>query len=137
MSTYFTGRRDLLMAHVYQPTGPGPLQHHQHFCLAIVPWTRELCVEQRRPVAAHADAGDRVGADNITANAISPGPFLTELTQAILDNPEAYRRFRAHVPLGRFAQPHEIVTACLFLASPASTYVTGAEIVVDGGWLTT
>jgi NAD(P)-dependent dehydrogenase (short-subunit alcohol dehydrogenase family) len=76
-------------------------------------------------------------ADNITANAISPGPFLTEMTQAILDNPEAYRRFCAHVPLGRFAQPHEIVTACLFLASPASTYVTGAEIVVDGGWLTT
>jgi NAD(P)-dependent dehydrogenase (short-subunit alcohol dehydrogenase family) len=72
----------------------------------------------------------------VTANTISPGPFITEMTRPVLDKPEAYKRFCDHVPMGRFAEPHELVTACLFLASPASTYVTGADIVVDGGWLT-
>ncbi|MBI3492209.1 MAG: SDR family oxidoreductase [Acidobacteria bacterium] len=75
--------------------------------------------------------------ENITVNAISPGPFLTDMTRPILDNPEAYHRFCENVPMKRFAEPHELITACLFLASPASTFVTGAEIVVDGGWLAT
>ena len=73
----------------------------------------------------------------ITANAISPGPFLTDMTRPVLDNPEAYRRFCEHVPMKRFAEPSELITACLFLASRGSTFVTGAEIVVDGGWLVT
>ena len=71
---------------------------------------------------------------NVTVNAISPGPFLTEMTQPLLDNQEAYRRFVERLPMKRFADPDELVTACLFLASPASTFVTGADIRVDGGW---
>ncbi len=70
----------------------------------------------------------------ITVNAISPGPFVTEMTRPVLDNDEVYRAFTSHVPMKRFAEPHELVTACLFLASPASTFVTGADILVDGGW---
>jgi gluconate 5-dehydrogenase len=76
-------------------------------------------------------------AEQITVNTISPGPFITDLTRPLLDNPEAYRQFCTNIPMARFAEPHEIVTACLFLASPASSYVTGAEIVVDGGWMVT
>ncbi len=76
-------------------------------------------------------------AEKITVNAISPGPFITDLTRPVLDNPEAYRQFCTNIPMARFAEPHEIVTACLFLSSPASSYVTGAEIVVDGGWMVT
>jgi len=75
--------------------------------------------------------------ENITVNAISPGLFMTDMTRPILNNPESYRRFCENIPLARFAEPREIVTACLFLASSASTYVTGAEIVVDGGWMAT
>jgi NAD(P)-dependent dehydrogenase (short-subunit alcohol dehydrogenase family) len=74
---------------------------------------------------------------NITVNAISPGPILTDMTRPILDNPDAYRQFVANVPLGRFGEPYEVVPACLFLASPASSFVTGADIVVDGGWMAT
>ncbi len=74
-------------------------------------------------------------AENITVNAISPGLFLTDMTRPILDDPESYRRFCESIPLGRFAEPPEIVTACLFLASPASSFVTGSDIVVDGGWM--
>ena len=75
--------------------------------------------------------------EHITVNAISPGFMSTEMTRPVLDNPEAYKKFCEHIPMARFGAPDEIVTACLFLASPASTYVTGSEIVVDGGWLAT
>ena len=75
--------------------------------------------------------------ERITVNTISPGPFLTDMTRPILNDPDAYRRFCGHVPMGRFGELHEIVTASLFLASPASSYVTGADILVDGGWTAT
>lgn len=74
---------------------------------------------------------------NITVNAISPGPFLTDLNKPVLDNPENYRNFCRNIPLNRFGEPAEIVTACLFLASRFSSYVTGADIMVDGGWTAT
>ncbi len=72
--------------------------------------------------------------ERITVNAISPGPILTDIIRPVVNDPEAYRRFCSHIPLGRFGEPEEIVTACLFLASPASSFVTGADILVDGGW---
>jgi NAD(P)-dependent dehydrogenase (short-subunit alcohol dehydrogenase family) len=70
----------------------------------------------------------------ITVNSISPGPFLTDINRPVLDNPEQYQKFCERIPMGRFGSPAEIATACLFLASPASSYVTGADIRVDGGW---
>ena len=75
--------------------------------------------------------------ENITVNAVSPGPFLTEMTRPLVNDQEAYRQLCANIPIGRFGEPYEIVTACLFLASPASSYVTGAEVAVDGGWMAT
>ena len=74
---------------------------------------------------------------HIAVNAISPGPFVTEMTRPLLDDKEAYQKFCEHVPMKRFGEPHELVTACLFLASPASSYVTGADILVDGSWTAT
>jgi NAD(P)-dependent dehydrogenase (short-subunit alcohol dehydrogenase family) len=76
-------------------------------------------------------------AQNITVNAISPGPIFTDMTRPILDNPEAYREFCRNIPMGRFGEPHEVVTACLFLASRSSSFVTGADVAVDGGWMAT
>jgi NAD(P)-dependent dehydrogenase (short-subunit alcohol dehydrogenase family) len=75
--------------------------------------------------------------EKITVNAISPGPIFTEMTRPLVDNSEVYGEFCRNIPMGRFGEPHEVVTACLFLASPASSFVTGAEIAVDGGWLAT
>jgi NAD(P)-dependent dehydrogenase (short-subunit alcohol dehydrogenase family) len=67
---------------------------------------------------------------NILVNAILPGPFLTQLT-----TPELQKRFEAGCPLRRVGRPEEIQGLALFLASPASSYITGTHIVIDGGAL--
>jgi NAD(P)-dependent dehydrogenase (short-subunit alcohol dehydrogenase family) len=72
--------------------------------------------------------------ENITVNAISPGPILTDMMKPVAEDPERAREFYTRIPLGRFGEPEEVVTACLFLASRGSSYVTGADILVDGGW---
>ncbi len=71
---------------------------------------------------------------NITVNTISPGPFLTEINTKVLDDPENYQKFCSRIPMTRFGEPNEIITSALFLASPMSSYVTGTDLIVDGGW---
>lgn len=68
----------------------------------------------------------------IRVNALSPGPFPTDKTHA--EQPELIRRLSAKVPLGRMGQPEEVKGAVVFLASDASHYVTGQNLLVDGGW---
>ena len=68
---------------------------------------------------------------NIRVNAISPGPIKSEIWQG--DDP--YQWSELMVPLGRIGEPGEVATAFQFLASDAASYITGANIVVDGGYL--
>jgi gluconate 5-dehydrogenase len=69
----------------------------------------------------------------IQANGISPGYFRTDLTEP-LQRDEAFTRWlTARVPAGRWAEPHELGGAVVFLASPASDFVNGHMLVVDGG----
>lgn len=70
--------------------------------------------------------------NNIRVNAIAPGLVDTDLFQGRL-TPEQRRQVEASVPMGRLALPEEIADACLYLASPMSTYVTGAILDVNGG----
>ncbi len=70
----------------------------------------------------------------ITANAMLPGPFATEMNQSLVEDPEAYRTFVSKVPLGRWGELEEIGGLAVFLASDASSFVTGAGITIDGGW---
>lgn len=70
---------------------------------------------------------------NVLVNAIAPGPFLTQIAGGQLHRPEVRERFQQLVPLGRVAHPDEIKGLALLLASPASSFLTGAVIPVDGG----
>ena len=70
---------------------------------------------------------------NVNINAIAPGPFLTDIGQGRLRQAEIASQFAADVPMGRIAQSDEIKGLALLLASPASSYITGAVIPIDGG----
>ena len=74
------------------------------------------------------------GARGITVNAMLPGPFATEMNQSLLDDPDLFKEFVAKIPLGRWGELHEIQGLALFLASDASSFITGAGITIDGGW---
>ena len=70
----------------------------------------------------------------ITVNAILPGPFATEMNTSLIQDAEQYKHFAAQVPLGRWGELDEIAGLVLFLASDASSFVTGAGVSIDGGW---
>lgn len=86
---------------------------------AVVSVTRELAVLHAR--------------ENIRVNAVSPGPLRTELLMSYLDTEEKVQRRLVHVPMGRFGEAAEVAAVALFLASDDSSYVTGANLLVDGG----
>lgn len=76
-----------------------------------------------------------VAAQGITVNAISPGPCATEINTPILNNPELLAKFTAQLPVGRFGKPEEIAALAVFLASGDSGFITGTDVVIDGGWI--
>ena len=71
----------------------------------------------------------------ITVNAIAPGVFETDLNRKIINQPERMASIFSHTPMKRFGQVEEIKGAAIFLASDAASFVTGATIPVDGGFL--
>ena len=70
----------------------------------------------------------------VTVNAICPGPFATDMNKQLLADPATYNAFVAKIPMGRWGDLHEVSGAAVFLASDASSYVTGSALFVDGGW---
>jgi NAD(P)-dependent dehydrogenase (short-subunit alcohol dehydrogenase family) len=70
----------------------------------------------------------------VTVNAICPGPFATDMNKQLLADPVKYKAFLEKIPMGRWAEIHEIAGAALFLATDASSFVTGSTLFVDGGW---
>ena len=73
---------------------------------------------------------------NVTVNAIAPGAFLTEPNRRwFAELPELRADFESGIPMGRLGRPEEIGPLALYLASDASSYVTGSVFVIDGGRL--
>jgi len=72
--------------------------------------------------------------DGITVNAISPGPFATEMNTALMQDPEVNQQFISKIPLGRWGQVQEIGQLALYLCSPDAGFITGTDILIDGGW---
>ena len=83
---------------------------------------------------ARSFAGE-LACKGIRANAISPGPTETKgFTEFINENDKARNGIIANIPLGHIGQPEEIAAIALFLASDEASYVTGAEVIADGGF---
>lgn len=80
-------------------------------------------------------ASNELSRYNINANAIAPGFIETELTRHIIEESSTYENKRSRIPKGRWGKPEDLVGTMLFLASPASDYLCGAVIPVDGGYL--
>lgn len=71
----------------------------------------------------------------INVNAISPGVIATEMAKPVTEDPKVCQAILARAPKGRVGQPEDIAAAAVFLASQEADYITGATLVVDGGWL--
>ncbi|MBA7634084.1 2-dehydro-3-deoxy-D-gluconate 5-dehydrogenase [subsurface metagenome] len=94
------------------------------YCIAkagVVMLTRVLALE--------------LGSYNIRVNAIAPSVVKTKFSEVLWDDPEKLQKIEAEVPLGYLAEPSDVVGSALFLASDASSYITGHTIIVDGGQL--
>ncbi len=75
-----------------------------------------------------------LAADGITANAIAPGFFVTNIGGGHAHDPDLQAMVAKDIPMHRVGRPDDIKALALFLAAPASEYITGQEIVIDGGW---
>lgn len=87
---------------------------------ALLGFTRALALE--------------LAAEKITVNAISPGPFGTEINSAVMNNPELNAQFLANLPVGRWGNVEEIGSLACYLCSDAAGFITGTDILIDGGW---
>jgi meso-butanediol dehydrogenase/(S,S)-butanediol dehydrogenase/diacetyl reductase len=86
---------------------------------AVVNYTRTAAIDHAR--------------ENIRINAVCPGPIDTKLTAPLMTNDMVAASYREHIPMGRVGQPEEIAGVVAFLASDDAAYVTGTNIVIDGG----
>ena len=71
---------------------------------------------------------------NITVNGISPGPFATEMNRPLIEDPEKNRQFLARLPVGRWGRVEEIGQLAVYMCSDGAGFLTGTDVVIDGGW---
>jgi 3(or 17)beta-hydroxysteroid dehydrogenase len=72
--------------------------------------------------------------EGIRANSVHPGPIVTPMTEAARADPERYKLMLSRIPMGCYGQPDDVAYGVLYLASDESRWVTGSELVIDGGW---
>jgi NAD(P)-dependent dehydrogenase (short-subunit alcohol dehydrogenase family) len=91
------------------------------------------CISKAADLQLARNLAVEYGPHNVRVNCIAPGLIRTDFAKALWDNPELLAARNAETPLRRIGEPDEIAGAAVFLASPASSFMTGQAIVVDGG----
>ncbi len=91
------------------------------------------CISKAADMQLARNLAHEFGPDNVRVNCIAPGLVRTDFARALWENPEAEKAVNASTPLRRIGEPHELAGAAVYLASPASTFMTGQSLVVDGG----
>jgi NAD(P)-dependent dehydrogenase (short-subunit alcohol dehydrogenase family) len=71
----------------------------------------------------------------VTVNGISPGPFATEMNKPLIEDPEKNKMFLERIPVGRWGKVKEIGSLAAYLCSEDAAFITGTDIVIDGGWI--
>jgi NAD(P)-dependent dehydrogenase (short-subunit alcohol dehydrogenase family) len=75
-----------------------------------------------------------LAADGVTVNGISPGPIGTDMNLALMSDPQVSSQFLANIPVGRWGKVEEIGALACYLCSDAAGFITGTDILIDGGW---
>src|SRR5271168_1500976 len=75
-----------------------------------------------------------LAAEGITVNSISPGPFATDMNAVLINNPETNATFLASMPVGRWGKVEEIGALACYLCSELAGFMTGTDVIIDGGW---
>jgi NAD(P)-dependent dehydrogenase (short-subunit alcohol dehydrogenase family) len=72
--------------------------------------------------------------DGVTVNGISPGPFATEMNTALMQNPEVNQQFLSKIPVGQWGKVEDIGKLAVYLCADEASFITGTDILIDGGW---
>lgn len=91
------------------------------------------CISKAADMQMARNLAHEFGPDNVRVNCIAPGLIRTDMARALWENPEREKLVNATTPLGRIGEPPEIAGAAVYLASSASTFMTGQVMVIDGG----
>ncbi|MBI1355040.1 MAG: SDR family oxidoreductase [Acidobacteria bacterium] len=106
-----------IMSHVSLPNRTG----YSTTKAGLIGFTKSLALE--------------LASDGVTVNGISPGPFATEMNKPLIEDPEKNKMFLERIPIGRWGQVREIGALAVFLCSNEAGFITGTDIVIDGGWI--